>query len=655
MDLTRLAIISQKEISDHVTGRRFILILLITCIVLGVAAANGVISYNNALESYKNGESGYLFMPSILRAFNQITNSIGLDGLGAIIGIAIGFDLITGERESRSLKTILSQPLYRDELINGKAIGGIITLAIITFVGFMTIFAIFLIISIVPSLEEILLIGVIWLLTLLYMITFFSMALMASVLAKTSSWALIISLIILFIMMYIIPVGGGEFGAYLLGSEPAENGYGSNSQLQKAYEQKESDIRDFFNMLSTKSVYNDINTPITNPSLYIIREIGSLEYSLNPDIAEGIEKPSLLRIIGDKWMKIIFFTMWPVLIFGIAYVKFMRMDLRRVLIMNFKRIILIGYKEFQDHITSRKFLALLFLMLTITGVYIFKEIGSYFEELAKYSDSFGFSLFGLPKPMNIFNGIGSGVAGSSIFGSIIAIALGFDLITKERETGSIKAILSVPVYRDEVINGKSLGGIMAIVLAVTIVFTLTLGIMLIYSIVPGLDELGFIFVFWLVTILYLTGIFVMSIMVSTFSKTSGISFIYSLLLLLIFTSVIYSTGSFAVDVIMGTKPSVNVGNSDDSDAYYQKYTELTNLVYYGSIDTNYRMAATALTTPKQSLFWTEYDGETEFDTETDPTLTDMLGRIWGYILFLIAYPVVFFGIAYVKFMRMDLR
>ena len=71
-------------------------------------------------------------------------------------------------------------------------------------------------------------------------------------------------------------------------------------------------------MLSTKSVYNDINTPITNPSLYIIREIGSLEYSLNPDIAEGIEKPSLLRIIGDKWMKIIFFTLWPVLFFGIA-------------------------------------------------------------------------------------------------------------------------------------------------------------------------------------------------------------------------------------------------------------------------------------------------------------------------------------------------
>ena len=328
MDLTRLAIISQKELSDHITSRRFLLILIITCLVLGVAAANGVTDYYNALENYKNGQGGYLFMPSILRAFNQITNSIGLEGLGAIIGIAIGFDLIAGEREGRSLKTILSQPLYRDELINGKAIGGIITLTIITMAGFLTILALFLIISIVPNLEEIFLIGIIWFLSLLYMITFFSMALMSSVVAKTSSSALIISLIILFLLMYIIPIGGGELGSYLLGPEPTDIGYDSDSQLQELYEQKESDIRGFFNMFSIKSVYNEIANPITMPSHYVINQLGFEEYSLNPDIAEGSNKPSLLGIIGDKWIKIIVFIMWPIVFFGIAYVKFMRTDLR---------------------------------------------------------------------------------------------------------------------------------------------------------------------------------------------------------------------------------------------------------------------------------------------------------------------------------------
>lgn len=337
MNLNRLITISKKEFSDHITSRRFLLILFIICLVLGVAAANGVTNYNDALEKYKNGYEGYLFFPSILLVFNQITNSIGLDGLGAIIGIAIGFDLVSGEREGRSLKTTLSQPVYRDEVINGKAIGGITSLSIITLAGFLTILAIFLIIGIVPSVDEFFLIGVIWLITLLFMISAFSLALMSSVLAKTSSGALIMSLIILFTLMYIIPVGGGEFGtSVLLGPEPSDEEYDSGSQsqvesfenLQYEYNQKRTALYDFFNLFSIQRVYNDITSPITMPSWYVIHQIGHEKFSLNPDIAEEVEKPSLWDILGDKWMKIIVFIMWPVLFFGITYVRFMRMDLR---------------------------------------------------------------------------------------------------------------------------------------------------------------------------------------------------------------------------------------------------------------------------------------------------------------------------------------
>lgn len=330
-------IISKKELSDHITSRRFLLILFIICLVLGVAAANGVTNYNDALEMYKNENVGYLFFPSILLAFNQITNSIGLYGLGAVIGIAIGFDLVSGEREGKSLKTILSQPVYRDELINGKAIGGITSLSIITLAGFLTVLAIFLIIGIVPSVDEFFLIGVIWLITLLFMISAFSLALMSSVLAKTSSGALIMSLIILFTLMYIIPVGGGEFGtSVLLGPEPSDDVYDSGSQyqvesfenIQYEYNQKRTVLYDFFNIFSIQRVYDDITSPITMPSWYVIHQIGHEKFSRNPDVAEGIEKPSLWDILGDKWMKIIVFIMWPVLFFGIAYVRFMRMDLR---------------------------------------------------------------------------------------------------------------------------------------------------------------------------------------------------------------------------------------------------------------------------------------------------------------------------------------
>ena len=176
MDLTRLAIISRKEFTDHILSKRLFWIIIIFCLVLVIETASGVDDYNNALESYKSGTSGeyLLFQPSALRVFSGIVSSICVDGLGIVIGLALGFDLISGEREGRSIKTILSQPLYRDELINGKAIGGIMALTTISIAGFIIIFAVMLILGIVPDIDEILGIGLIWLITLLFMIASFT-------------------------------------------------------------------------------------------------------------------------------------------------------------------------------------------------------------------------------------------------------------------------------------------------------------------------------------------------------------------------------------------------------------------------------------------------------------------------------------------------
>ncbi|MBC8520469.1 MAG: ABC transporter permease subunit, partial [Methanomicrobia archaeon] len=41
--------------------------------------------------------------------------------------------------------------------------------------------------------------------------------------------------------------------------------------------------------------------------------------------------------------------------------------------------------------------------------------------------------------------------------------------------------------------------------------------------------------------------------------------------------------------------------------------------------------------------------------EAAPGLQEVLGKGWEKILALLIFPVVFFAIAYVKFMRMDIR
>ncbi|WOF16274.1 ABC transporter permease [Methanoplanus sp. FWC-SCC4] len=334
--------------------------------------------------------------------------------------------------------------------------------------------------------------------------------------------------------------------------------------------------------------------------------------------------------------------------------------------MNFKRINLIALKEVQDHITSFRFICLLFLMMTICAIFLLKETGIYLEEIGKYSSGdYYYPLDYLPYTLNIFGGIRTAIGGSSIFGSIIAIALGFDLITKERESGSLKAILSVPVFRDELINGKALAGIIVIAIATTVVFILAFGILLINSIVPEISELSYLFMFWLFTNLFLSGIFIMSMMISTFAKTSGMSLIASFLALLLLTSVISTVGNVAPDFILGQNPLMEYQNMDnyDPDVLYElssQYSANKGLILdisrCASLNTNYFILSRVLTRPQDSKDDSLYSSfGMQGDDRTLPPVFEVLAPMWGYILFLIVYPVVFFSIAYVRFMRMDLR
>ena len=50
--------------------------------------------------------------------------------LGPLLGIAFGFDAINGERSPGTLPRLVSQPIHRDEIINGKFVAGIGAIAL---------------------------------------------------------------------------------------------------------------------------------------------------------------------------------------------------------------------------------------------------------------------------------------------------------------------------------------------------------------------------------------------------------------------------------------------------------------------------------------------------------------------------------------------
>lgn len=90
----------------------------------------------------------------------------------------MGFDRISGERGEGSLKFLAICPIYRDAIINGKAIGAIATLAIALASAFLVAVAAVMFQGVVPGPDDAARIAALSVFSLLYCSVFFAIAMM---------------------------------------------------------------------------------------------------------------------------------------------------------------------------------------------------------------------------------------------------------------------------------------------------------------------------------------------------------------------------------------------------------------------------------------------------------------------------------------------
>jgi ABC-2 type transport system permease protein len=125
-------IIAAKEFADHVVSVRFLIVL----VVLGLAAA---IPLYFASDQIRNAAQSATTVPAIfLYLFTVGPENIGIlrvDAFVAIVapllGLAFAFDAVNSERAEGTLPRLLSQPIYRDDVINGKFLAGLGVIGIV--------------------------------------------------------------------------------------------------------------------------------------------------------------------------------------------------------------------------------------------------------------------------------------------------------------------------------------------------------------------------------------------------------------------------------------------------------------------------------------------------------------------------------------------
>lgn len=116
-----VCVIAQKEFADYIWSSRFIVILAIFTLVIFTR------SHGSGIEVHNSG-SQYL-----TSAFMEVMQVVGL--FVPLIGIILGFDTIIKEKKSGSLNVLLTHPIYRDNIITGKLLGAMTTLALVVLVS----------------------------------------------------------------------------------------------------------------------------------------------------------------------------------------------------------------------------------------------------------------------------------------------------------------------------------------------------------------------------------------------------------------------------------------------------------------------------------------------------------------------------------------
>ena len=124
-----MSVVFWKELADHFSSRRFMILLaLIVLIGLWAAYASG----QAIRQDTENTPTQYVFLFLLTSGTGTVFSLATFLGFfGPLVGITLGFDSISGEYARGTLSRVLSQPIYRDSLINGKFFAGLATVAIL--------------------------------------------------------------------------------------------------------------------------------------------------------------------------------------------------------------------------------------------------------------------------------------------------------------------------------------------------------------------------------------------------------------------------------------------------------------------------------------------------------------------------------------------
>jgi len=302
-----------KELADQLSSTRFF-------ILFSLIALTGIVSFYSAATNIRAATEDAVSQFILIRLFTTSGSSLPsftwfLSILGPLVGLSMGFDAINAEQNSGTMTRLLAQPIYRDDVINGKFLARLFVLILITLaLGFFVAGMGIIITGVPPTGEEVMRLLLYLALSIVYMGFWLALAMLFSLMFRHTATSALCSMSLWLFFSIFVPILAGMVADAIF---PVTQSSDAMAQLYNIR------LSQAISRLSPATLYSEAAVTILSPS---VRTLGPVLLEQTYGAISGFLPlgQSLLLI----WPHITGLVAGTILIFGITYTLFLRQEIR---------------------------------------------------------------------------------------------------------------------------------------------------------------------------------------------------------------------------------------------------------------------------------------------------------------------------------------
>ena len=313
-----IRVLLKKELADHFSSYRFTIIFALIAMISLITAYMVGMNIRQELEGVAKPRFIFLMLFTAPGAIFSLVQFVAF--FGPLVGLILGFDTINRERNEGTLSKLLSQPIYRDVVINGKFLAGVVLITIMMVSIVLVITGLGLIVmGIVPGLEEIWRIIFYLIISIVYISFWLGVAILFSILFRSTATSALAALAVWIFFSFFVSIGANILANALTGDP---------SQTNEETVVRQAKIIKAFQLISPMELYTDATATIIDPMRKSTRSfvsVGPLENLSMSRFSGPLPLSQSILIVIPYIISLVAIT---IICFAVSYTVFMRQEIR---------------------------------------------------------------------------------------------------------------------------------------------------------------------------------------------------------------------------------------------------------------------------------------------------------------------------------------